>query len=128
MIGEPCGEPATQSLLGAFVLGRLDPAEVESTRTHLTECLSCRESLASLRTVAVALRLLQPADLADLADLDRAADADADADADPHGPAAAALGGTPRPAPVAPRRCRFDLLLAARDQRRPRPLPSARRG
>lgn len=122
MIGEPCGDPATQSLLGAYVLGRLGRAEAESTRTHLTGCLSCRESLASLRTVAVALRLLQPADLADLADLDRAADAD------PNRPAAARLDGSPRPAPVASSRCRFDLLLAARDQRRPRPLPSARRG
>ncbi|WFE25463.1 zf-HC2 domain-containing protein [Solwaraspora sp. WMMD791] len=133
MIGGECPDPAIEKLLGAYVLGRLDRVEAEAARGHLAGCPACRESVASLRTVAIALRLLQPADLADLvasdvADLAGRDPADLvgrDAAAGPDDPAAPAR---PVPATVAPTRCRFDLVLGAREQRRPRPLPSTRRG
>ncbi|MFV2021189.1 anti-sigma factor family protein [Micromonospora sp. LOL_023] len=122
MNGGSCGDPATQNLLGLYVLGRLDQAEAESTRTHLVGCLSCRESLASLRSVAVALRLLRPTDMTDPANL---------AQVDPDGRLGAATAipdGSPRRSPIEPTRCRFDLRMVVREQGRPRPLPSARKG
>ncbi|MFY1635515.1 zf-HC2 domain-containing protein [Solwaraspora sp. WMMB335] len=113
MIGGPCDDPATRSLLGTYVLGRLDHAEAESTRRHLTSCPSCRESEASLRTVAIALKLLRPTDVADLVDQ--------------FGPARGIPDGPPSASRVTLTRCRFDLVLGPRNQRRRRPLPSARR-
>lgn len=125
MIGGECSDPAAESLLGAYVLGRLDRAEAVATRGHLARCPACRESVASLRTVAIALRLLQPADVADLADLDAV---------DLGGPQTAEASEEPSPpvpsmpATVGQTRCRFDLALGTRDHRRPRPLPSTGRG
>ncbi|WP_123604138.1 zf-HC2 domain-containing protein [Micromonospora sp. Llam0] len=109
MIGGACGDSATQSLLGAYVLGSLDQAE--SIRRHLTGCRSCRESVTSLRSVAVALKLLRRSEVA----------------GGPNGPAPTTRAGSFGPLPVVPTRCRSDLLAGARDRRRPRLSPPGRR-
>lgn len=52
----------------AYVLGALEPEELEAFRAHLASCAACREEVATLQPVAEALpasapRLTAPADL-----------------------------------------------------------------
>ena len=95
MSARRCGDTVTQDLLGMYVLGRLDPLADEAAREHLRGCPACRELVGSLRTVALALDLLAPADGAGLA----------------------ALGEADR--------CRFGPAAAVRAARRGRPAMSA---
>lgn len=48
--GHECGGQAA-----AYVLGALEPAEVEAFRRHIEECAACREEVAALEQVADAL-------------------------------------------------------------------------
>jgi Putative zinc-finger len=47
-------------LLGAFVLGHLDPGEATAVRAHLEGCHECRVEAASLAPVAALLPLVDP--------------------------------------------------------------------
>jgi hypothetical protein len=47
-------------LLGAFVLGHLDPADVTAVRAHLEGCAACRVETAELAAVASLLPLADP--------------------------------------------------------------------
>jgi anti-sigma-K factor RskA len=48
--GRTCGEDAA-----AYVLGALEPAEVEAFRRHMVECADCREEVAAFEQVTAAL-------------------------------------------------------------------------
>jgi anti-sigma-K factor RskA len=50
-----CGHDA-----GAYVLGALDPEEVQRFREHLKGCVACREEVASLGSVVEALPMAAP--------------------------------------------------------------------
>jgi anti-sigma-K factor RskA len=50
-----CGHDA-----GAYVLGALDPDELQRFREHLKECVPCREEVASLGSVVEALPMAAP--------------------------------------------------------------------
>lgn len=119
MTARPCGDTATQDLLGLYVLGRLDAAAAEVAGAHLSGCLACQGLADSLRTVARALDLLGPAERTGVAAVDVAASAHLTGsvpgdDRKPAGPA----GPTP------PDRCRFDPTAAGRAARRGRPALS----
>lgn len=49
-----------RELLGAYVLGQLDPAERAEVNQHLAGCAACRAELTGLAPVATALRGLDP--------------------------------------------------------------------
>jgi hypothetical protein len=46
--------------IAAYVLGALEPSEVEALREHLTTCTVCRDELAALQRVADTLPLAAP--------------------------------------------------------------------
>jgi anti-sigma-K factor RskA len=50
-----CGQDA-----GAYVLGALEPGEVEAFRAHLKGCVACREEIASLGAVVQTLPMAAP--------------------------------------------------------------------
>jgi hypothetical protein len=61
MTSETCRE--MRATLGAAALGHLEPAEEIALRAHLDGCPDCRAELRSLRSVARALPLADPAHL-----------------------------------------------------------------
>lgn len=114
-----CGDTAAQDLLGMYVLGRLDPLAQEAARGHLGGCPVCRELAGSLRTVALALDLLAPADRAEFAVLgDGESAPDSRREVVDQNLVLSAVS-------VGPARCRFGPAAAVRTGRRGRPALSA---
>lgn len=54
------GHTALRELLGAHVLGQLDPAERARVQAHLVGCPDCRAEVAALEPVVAVLRELDP--------------------------------------------------------------------
>lgn len=54
------GHRAVRELIGAYVLGQLEPAERARVRAHLESCASCRAEARKLSPLAASLRSVDP--------------------------------------------------------------------